>query len=778
MATRAGPKEAGATRQIQEKEESPGSRRGQKEVGKEASRSVKEKTRAEWTKVVLGSEEAQQAEDSYLQAQEGLKQVLKSQVKKGEGEDGEKEKPKKRPKEQYLKPLEGPVKRARFLVFDIESKAGDTQIPGFTRPFMCGFFDGEKFFGFRNLPSANELPWEGRHTAKGGCVDRFLSLLFNRRNTYIDTAIYAHNGGNFDFLFLLAWLRARPQFDFAIVPIQSTIQVLKVWRRGKKKEGEWTFLDSLKLLPMSLAAACIALGVEGKKDLPLKTHEDSPLWEEYNERDNRALYEVLVRTHDLVEDKLGGEVGITTPSTAMRLFRRKYLGNGSAPMIIPRHLHWKACKDDECPGCLHSWVRDGYYGGRTEIHRMKGKNLKYYDLNSSYPASMMFTMPAGNKIESDTYEPERYFKNYVGFVECTVYIPPECEIPPLPFRAESGKLLFPSGMFAGTWSAEELELLKHPRVKGHVVSVVKCVWYRRVSVFVDMVTDLYKYRDKSLPGYDSGLSTLAKLILNALYGKFGMKEEREQIILVEEGESPPQNSKPAGGDIATGVWYETKIKSPCYVIPQIAAHITALARVRLWHVMNAVLEAGGKIYYCDTDSVITDVELPTGSELGALKDEYPGEPLDMEFFQPKVYTVQKGIPFAKVHTIKCLDPAGSTDSDGEPMPDPACKGCSKMKVTMKGLPARKRTPANMLHLLTGGCDEHSKKAPARAGVKPCEKCGVVEFERLEKIRSLARKGFWTSPEMVGVKKRIVSEYDKRIRLPDGGTSPIVLGMGA
>ena len=627
------------------------------------------------------------------------------------------------------------------MVFDIESKDGESQAPGFTRPFMCGFFDGEKFHCFRNLPSTNALHWSERHTAKGGCINRFLSVLFSRTNNYEDTVIYAHNGGNFDFLFLLSWLRARPQFQFTIIPIQSTIQVLKVWRKGKKKKGCWTFLDSLKLLPMSLAAACKALGVPGKKDLPLNTHENSPLWDEYNERDNKALYEVLLRTHELVEDKLGGEVGITTPSTAMKLFRRKYMGQEATPTLIPRHLHFVRCKEDECLGCLHTWVRQGYYGGRTEIHRMKGVNLKYYDLNSSYPASMMLDMPAGNKIESKTYEPERYAAKYTGFVECTVYIPPECEIPPLPFRADSGKLLFPSGVFSGTWSTEELALLDHPRVKGHVISVVRCVWYRRVSVFVDMVTDLYKYRDKSLPGYDTGLSTLAKLILNALYGKFGMKEERESIVMLDEGEKPPVNSKPAGGDISLGIWYETKIQSPCYVIPQIAAHITALARVRLWHVMKSALDAGGKLYYCDTDSVITDVELPTSSALGALKDEYPGEPLAMEFLQPKVYTVCKVIPFEKVHTPECKDDE--------------CKGCSNMKVTMKGLPSRERTPSNMLSLRAGG---------------------TVEFERLEKIRSLARKGFRTSPEMVKVKKRIVSEYDKRTRLPDGGTCPIVLGL--
>ena len=654
-------------------------------------------------------------------------------------------------KDQFLKPLEGPIKRARFMVFDIESKAGDTQEPGFTRPFMCGFYDGKKFRSFRNMPSTKELPWENRHAAKGGCIDRFLTTLFAKANGYIDTTIYAHNGGNFDFLFLLAWLKKQPNLDFDIVPIQSTIQVLKVWRRGKEKEGHWTFLDSLKLLPMSLAAACTALGLPGKKELSLHTHENSPLWEEYNGQDCIALYDVLALTHDLVENKLGGEVGITTPSTAMRLFRRKYLGRGSSPAVIPRHMHFDICKNKECTGCLHTWVRKGYYGGRTEIFRMKGVALKYYDLNSSYPASMMLDMPAGNKIECTDYEPERYSEKYVGFVECIVHIPPECEIPPLPFRADSGKLMFPAGSFSGTWSTEELALLNHPRVNGRILSVTKCIWYRRVTVFIDMVTELYKYRDKSLPGYDSGLSTLAKLILNSLYGKFGMKEERDSIIVLHEGEMPPDGAKPAGGDTSHGIWYTTKVSSPSYVIPQIAAHITALARVRLWHVMCAALDAGGRLYYCDTDSVITDVELTTGNALGELKDEYPNEPLNIEFMQPKVYVVSKELPFEKVHTPECKKPP--YDKEKEPL---GCKGCSTTKVTMKGLPSRERTPENMLTLRSGG---------------------TVEFQRLEKIRSLCRKGLTTSPEMVQVKRRIVSEYDKRIMLPDGGTKATVLGMG-
>ena len=46
-------------------------------------------------------------------------------------------------------------------------------------------------------------------------------------------------------------------------------------------------------------------------------------------------------------------------------------------------------------------------------------------------------------------------------------------------------------------------------------------------------------------------------------------------------------------------------------------------------------ELGGKVYYCDTDSIITDVRLPCSDKLGDLKLEYEFE--EGIFLMPKVY---------------------------------------------------------------------------------------------------------------------------------------------
>ena len=255
---------------------------------------------------------------------------------------------------------------------------------------------------------------------------------------------------------------------------------------------------------------------------------------------------------------------------------------------------------------------------------MFGSKLHYYDINSSYVAAMAETMPVGDRIviENPTELDWRMHKSFVGFVECTVHIPEDCAVPPLPYRADSGKLIFPVGEFAGTWDTEELSLLLDDSVRGEITSIKKVVWFGRKKVFHGMVKELWRLRDKSQADYDEGLSALAKLMGNSLYGKFGMKEERQAIVIAQKtglrgecfvcGEkaiSPKDQicalcvkSKPATNENDCDVWYQAKHISAPYIIPHIAAHITSLARVRIWRFMMAAHKAGGTLYYTDTDS--------------------------------------------------------------------------------------------------------------------------------------------------------------------------------
>ncbi len=562
---------------------------------------------------------------------------------------------KKQPSRDFLDGTTRKPKRRRFCTFDIESKCcgeascelcqGNPRAPGFVRPFLVGFYDpdarprkGEKpYVEFRDEPHLLARPWKTRHLQPGGCIDKLLNYLLTPR--FAGRVVYSHNGGKFDELFLLAWLEQhRDEFDFEVIPIQSTIQMIRVWRLPEDPEADtskletWEFLDSIRLCPMSLAEACRTFGLkeeESKIAFDLGSPEEDPRWSVYLERDCVSLAKVMFKVHDLVENRLGGEVGITLPSSAMKLFRRQFIGRHGVPERLPRYRHWDDCKDREtCPGCAHEWIRRGYFGGRTEIFRHRGSGLKYYDVRSSYVAAMREDMPIGERIVEHgriDWRKHRSDANptgrYTGFAECSIYIPPECPIPPLPSRSKkTGKLVFENGYLSGVWSIDELALLSDPLVGGRIISVRRVVWFQLLPCFGHMVDVLWEFRnpvceacrasgfsEERCPHFDEGLSALAKLLGNSTYGKFAMKEVRTSVVFAR-GKKPEScfvcgqtagdgvqlcpdcyGSKPATNDPEGLVWYQRKQVDAPYIIPQISSHITALGRIRLWRAMREAL---------------------------------------------------------------------------------------------------------------------------------------------------------------------------------------------
>ncbi len=609
-----------------------------------------------------------------------------------------------------LTPLSGVAKRRSFLVLDIESKDGDTQDAGFTRPFMVGTYEGKKYRAFfdtvtpERLRMGERAPWDERYWRVGGCVDLVMRNIL--RKEYAGWHIYAHNAGRFDYLFLLPWLKnvgLKLGFRFQIIPVSSAIQVLDVWREGKPW-CRWRFLDSFKLIPTSLDKAAKAFGMSGKLQHDLEMDESDPRWQEYNKVDCEQLYGVLEKFHVYVETVLLGEVGITAPSTAMKIFRRNYLREP-----IPRAEE------------THEFVRRGYFGGRVEVFEKDAHGLSYFDINSSYPASMLEEMPAGNATEWDGEPPERFKTTRIGFVECDVYVPP-MHIPPLPVRdAKTDKLIFPCGNLRGVWEWGELQnALKEGAI---IVRWGKSYWYESGKIFEKFVTELYKYRDKSRPDYDEGLAEVVKIMLNATYGKFGMKTTRTKIYCWDDPKLPP-DAVPVNGDPDCSLWTAEEVSDAPYVMPQIAARVTALSRVRLYIAMKAAscpdcwpmrCHCPKQLFvaYTDTDSVITTAKLPTGNALGELKDELPKQSgkLIGRFLGPKVYVL--------------------TSEDN---PEFFWEGDYFEKVKAKGL--EKRTRSNVELLESGG---------------------RIYQMRLEKVGTLVRGDLKRGPHLRRVPRRILNK---------------------
>lgn len=603
-------------------------------------------------------------------------------------------------------PLDGKPRRAKFATIDLESKDGPSERAGFTRPFLAGFFDGQKYQAFTDTnPGGDPMT---RYFRAGGCVDRLMyACLSGKRH---GTTYYCHNGGGFDFLFLLPWLMANLESKglvMMLIPVGNS-RLLSIHVRVKgQKWGGWKFVDSLRTLPMGLDAAGKAFGVGGKNIGDLRTAQGEPFtleapssdpgWMLYNERDCRLLFEVLEVAHDMVENEFGGEMGLTAPATAMKTFRRAFL---KAP--IRRDT------------ATHAFVREGYFGGRTEWLVGQGAFLSYYDINSSYPHAMTKAMPIGDaQVWGDSEPPRSWQEKRVGFCRVTVRVPDDIELPPLPVRADGaffaersgldGKLLFPTGTLKGVWEWDELQ---NAVAEGcQILEWHESVWYEAGPLLAEFVATLYRYRDKAHcfrcggsigndyhcgacdePGYLLGLDAWAKLLLNSLYGKYGQRAERLTYHLRGDPLLPDGSMPLISEDPNCPIWVgQTEVDSP-FIMPQIAARVTAIGRVSLyrearkaqksvvrecWSCHSKVTYHGeirgkgwvlgeriggsgeygdehalltaktigpqgsvcpcggaietrrGRVYYMDTDSLLVDVNMRTSKELGALKDEVP-----------------------------------------------------------------------------------------------------------------------------------------------------------
>lgn len=647
-----------------------------------------------------------------------------------------------------LTPLRGKVVRRKFLVVDFESKDGDSQDAGFTRPFLGCVRDdeGNKFF-FRD-DKDSVAPWDCRYFEFGGCVDKVMRFILQRK--YRGYHVYAHNAGRFDYLFMLPWLMLTGTnlgWNFQVIPVASSIQVLDVWEKrtsDKRKGDKVRFLDSMKLIPTSLQKAAEGLGVAGKNraalgEQDLNLHEDDPRWEIYCGQDCDTLYDVVEQFHHYIEDVLLGEVGITAPSTAVKLLRRQYLARA-----VPRSVE------------THEFIRRGYFGGRVEPFEQDGEGLSYFDINSSYPASMRGPMPAGEAFEWDGEPPERFKREMLGFCECDVFVPYDTHIPVLPVKVDE-KLIFPTGHLSGVWTYPELMLAVE--CGARIVNWKHSVWYKPVDLFGAFVADLYAYRDKSNPKFNAALEAVVKIILNSLYGKFGMKTTRKKIYIYSDPEKP-DNAVPAAGGPEALVWYaEEEVDAP-YIMPQVSAWVTSMSRILLMRYMLQVLAMGGKVYYCDTDSVIANVTLPSSTLLGELKDEIPdwSGQLKGEFIGPKMY-ILKPMGVRKAIGGKC----GLCGFEGAKHKAESC-----IRVKAKGLESGQRNEETIRKLMRGA------KQTAK-GLEIAAK-DMVFVRRLEKVGTLAQDNFRRGPKMRKVPRRLLVASGKREILEDGSTKPISVKM--
>jgi len=412
---------------------------------------------------------------------------------------------------------------------------------------------------------------------------------------------YAHAGGLADISFLLEpLLEMGYQCEGAFSG--SSVIMLKV----TKGKHSWMHIDSFWTIRKKLADVGKIIGIL-KPEVDTDKCSMAELLDR-NEQDCVILYRALQRLEDQLL-QLGGELRITLASCALDIFRRGHLKS-----YIPRN-------ED-----ANTWARAGYTASRVEVFRYQCTHADYYDINSSFPASMAAGPLPGRYL----FNTPRLMPGRQQIIHAIIEVP-ECEYPPLPHRSR-GRVYHPYGRLEGYYTHDDMMALE--LAGGRILTVHDTMVFEDLWDLKAFAEELYAARCKFDP--ESYEYLIYKLLLNSLYGKFGEKRSKSQLYL------DPERTK--GLTMLTpGVWVDAKCVDLQHEHPAISMAITARSRLSLYK----LILSSAPSYYCDTDAVIGSVRHPTSEELGGVKHE--GWIRDGEMMRPKLYTYDGWVENQELH---------------------------------------------------------------------------------------------------------------------------------
>lgn len=318
--------------------------------------------------------------------------------------------------------------------------------------------------------------------------------------------------------------------------------------------------------------------------------------------------------------ELGMEsVGATLPGTALKFFVSRFC-----------QVAYQRDPDPE----VWDFLCHARYGGRCEVFFTKPVESRVYeyDINSSYPAVMRSEcFPDLSTLRKHVKRPR--IDTAEGAAWVTVKAPP-VHYPLLPWKSpETGKLLFPVGVFRGTWTYPELR--EALRQGYQILDVHRAMEYDPMpSPFAAYIDFLYTKR-QAVKGVDELMSYTLKIAMNSTFGKFG---EEGDLQVISRGTRYTLSQVPKHSNM---IW---------------AAYILAYGRLKLFTYMMRAAERG-ELLYVDTDSVFVRAHRkPFGegsSDLGALA--LKGTYGFAHFKLPKLYRVDahyraKGVPLDRHNT--------------------------------------------------------------------------------------------------------------------------------
>lgn len=411
------------------------------------------------------------------------------------------------------------------------------------KPFIWGAYNGCEYHEFKNTQA-------------------FLEFITAR-----ECIVYAHNGGKFDWHFIIDELE-----EFSSLMVISG-------RLAKFQIGEAEFRDSYNILPMPLSA--------WEKDdfdytiLEAEVRHEPANWrkiQDYLRSDCVYLYQMV---SEYIE-RYG--VNLTQAGTAMKVWQK--LCQVKAP---------------KTNAMFYDTIAPFYYGGRVECFEMGiiEHDFKVIDINSAYPFAMKHLHPYGESYNVTTSLPNSRAHIQRAFITLSCI-----SRGALPFRGQSG-LSFPSDNVVRTYTITGWEFLAATETRTiEDWEILEVITFNDSIRFDDYIDHFYDMKSEAKQNDDKSGYIFSKLFLNSLYGKFGANPDNynEYTIVkpryIEAAENEGYNFCAEMGPwaLCSRPLDETQAR---YYNVAVAASITGFVRAYLW---RAITQCKG-VMYCDTDSI-------------------------------------------------------------------------------------------------------------------------------------------------------------------------------
>lgn len=406
-------------------------------------------------------------------------------------------------------------------------------------------------------------------------------------NTKKEIYCYAHNGGRFDFIFLLNMLFHINEDSAKLIVRNGKVMEIRV----KQNNYSIRYRDSLNLLNYKLADLAKMFLNESKKDImsrkysiveffnKLKNKNFSSDFDEYLKNDCVYLYKILEIFNKSLIEQLGISIfeGLTISSISKKLYFKSYNGKPKFIKITLEDLVDTLNKNIDLkdkdkkniinipivtsertknfiypnPYEIDLKVREAFKGGRVEVFIPKNDfregDVIVYDVNSLYPyACANYPMPFGKPLNIVFNEPIRVStcQNIPAFLKATILYEPikDFETPILCVK-KGIENIYPYGFFTGWFYSTEIESAISA---GYKILIHEAIFYEGNTYNLkNYMSTIYNKRqnftkksnDLSLSENDRNLykiySMIYKLLMNGLYGIMGIAPQIEQFEICD-----------------------------------------------------------------------------------------------------------------------------------------------------------------------------------------------------------------------------------------------------